>query len=207
MRNDEDTSVIPATHAPRQPSEAESTVNLIDRFKAGDREALERLYARYLPRLRRWAKGRLPRWARDVSDTQDLIQETLLQTFRNVSAFEAQHEGAFQAYVRQAVLNRIRDEIRRVGRKPGQIKLEEDHPEPGPSPLEETIGREAVEQYEKALARLKPEDREAVIARVEMGFSYEELARMLNKPTADAACKTAHRALLRLAREMGRSLK
>jgi len=59
-------------------------------------------------------------------------------------------------------------------------------------------------QYEKALERLKPEEREAIIARVEMGHSYEELAVMLDKRTAEAARKTAQRALVRLAEEMKR---
>jgi DNA-directed RNA polymerase specialized sigma24 family protein len=35
-----------------------------------------------------------------------------------------------------------------------------------------------------------------------MGYSYEELAQVLGKPTADAARKAAQRALVRLAEEM-----
>jgi len=61
-----------------------------------------------------------------------------------------------------------------------------------------------VEAYERALDRLKPEEREAIIGRVELGYSYEELAVTLDKPTADAARKTAQRALVRLAGEMKR---
>jgi RNA polymerase sigma-70 factor (ECF subfamily) len=72
------------------------------------------------------------------------------------------------------------------------------------SPLEQAIGREAVERYEEALARLKAEEREAIIARVEMGYTYEELAEALDKPTPDAARKAAQRALVRLAEEMKR---
>ena len=70
------------------------------------------------------------------------------------------------------------------------------------SPLEEAIGHEAVERYERALERLKPDEREAIIARVELGYSYEELADALGKPTADAARKAARRALVRLAEEL-----
>jgi DNA-directed RNA polymerase specialized sigma24 family protein len=51
---------------------------------------------------------------------------------------------------------------------------------------------------------LKPEEREAIVGRVELGYSYEELAVTLDKPTADAARKTAQRALVRLAGEMKR---
>ena len=53
--------------------------------------------------------------------------------------------------------------------------------------------------------RLNAEEREAVIARVEMGYSFEELAEALGKPTPDAARKTAHRAVVRLAEEMKRA--
>jgi len=188
-----------------QPEEAESTFQLIEKFRQGDRRALDQLFSRYLPRLQRWASGRLPRWARDLADTQDLVQETLLQTFNRMEAFEPRREGAFLAYVRQAVLNRIRDEIRKAGRKPERAELDEELADRSPTPLEATIGHEKAERYERALSRLRPEDREAIIARVEMGCSYEELAGMLGKPSPDAARKAAQRALVRLAQEMKRA--
>ena len=53
---------------------AESSVDLLERAQAGDRAALDAPVARYLPRLRRSASGRLPRWARDRADTQDLVR-------------------------------------------------------------------------------------------------------------------------------------
>ena len=116
--------------------------------------------------------------------------------------FEPSREGALQAYLRQAVMNRIRDEIRRTARRPGRVELEDTKADPGRSPLEQAIGMEEIERYESALARLKPEDREAIILRVELGYSYEEVARMLEKPSYDAALKATKRALVRLAKEM-----
>ena len=153
----------------------------------------------------RWATGRLPRWARDLADTQDLVQEAVLQTFKRIDEFEPRREGALQAYLRQAVMNRIRDELRRHGRKAGVTELDSNVPDEAPSPLEEAIGRQMTDRYEQALTRLKPEDREAIIARVEMGYSNDELADALGKPTPDAARKAAQRALIRLAAEMTRS--
>jgi DNA-directed RNA polymerase specialized sigma24 family protein len=61
-----------------------------------------------------------------------------------------------------------------------------------------------VERYEAALQRLRPEEREAIIARVEMERSYQEIAISLGKPSADAARMAVSRALLRLAEEMNR---
>ncbi|MEA2602844.1 MAG: hypothetical protein QOF89_3836 [Acidobacteriota bacterium] len=72
----------------------------------------------------------------------------------------------------------------------------------GPSPIEEAIGRESLKRYEAALLRLKDEDREAILARLEMGLSYQQMAQVLGKPSPDAARVATSRALLRLAREM-----
>jgi RNA polymerase sigma factor (sigma-70 family) len=182
----------------------ESTFHLIERARAGDEQALERLFARHLKPLQRWASGRLPKWARDLADTDDLVQDTLLKTFKRIEGFEPRRVGALQAYLRNAVLNRLRDELRRKGRAPAEMNVDDIDLQAAESPLEDAIGREAVEAYEQALQQLKPEEREAIIARVELGYSYEELAVALNKPTADAARKAAQRARVRLAEEMKR---
>ena len=184
--------------------DSESTFHLIERARAGDQQALERLFARHLKPLQRWARGRLPKWARDLADTDDLVQDTLVQTFKRIEHFEPRHVGALQAYLRQAVLNRIRNELRRKGRQPHATDLDGLEAESVESPLELAIGREAVDRYEWALQRLTPEEREAIIGRVEMGYNYEELAEALGKPTPEAARKAARRALVRLAGEMER---
>jgi RNA polymerase sigma factor (sigma-70 family) len=188
---------------PDEPSAPlDSTAVLIQRVREGDKDALERLIQRHLAPLRRYVSGRLPRWARDLSDTDDLVQDTLLRTLSKLDVFEVRGAGALHAYLRQAVMNRLRDELRRKGRAPAFVDVHElDVAGPG-SPLEEAIGAEAAARYVAALARLEPEEREAIIGRVEMEYSYADLADLLGKPTADAARKAARRALLRLAEEM-----
>ena len=186
------------------PPSADSTVELVERAKAGDHEALDRLFARFLPGLRRWASGRLPRWSRDMMDTDDLVQETVSRAVKIIDRFESRHEGALQAYLRQAVMNRIRDEVRRTKRMPMATSLTDDHAARTASPLDTAIGHEAVERYEAALARLRPEDREAVVVRIEMDGTYQDVAQALGKPSADAARMAVTRALLRLAEEMSR---
>jgi RNA polymerase sigma factor (sigma-70 family) len=182
----------------------ESSLDLLARARAGDSDALNTLIARYLPRLQRWASGRLPLWARDLTETQDLVQETVYKAFKQLDRFEVRGEGALQAYLRQALLNRIRSEIRRVNRRPVNDALDHDNQtaDRGPSPLEAAVGRETVVLYERALARLRPEDREAIIGRVELGMSNGELATALGKPSPNAARMAVERALFRLAREM-----
>ncbi|HEX7020050.1 MAG TPA: sigma-70 family RNA polymerase sigma factor [Gemmatimonadaceae bacterium] len=189
-------------HFPQGAGGPETTVQLIDRARAGDQAALDELFTRHLQPLRRWASGRLPRWARDLADTDDLVQDTLLQTFKRIDSFEHRRAGALQAYLRQAVVNRIRDELRRKARQPDGTDLEGLEFDGANSPLEEAIGHEAMARYARALERLDPGEREAIVGRVEMGYSYAELAEALGKPTPDAARKAAERALVHLVKEM-----
>jgi RNA polymerase sigma factor (sigma-70 family) len=191
--------------AEQQKGEAgDATVVLIARARDGDVNALNDLCARYLPRLTRWAHGRLPAGARGAIDTHDIVQETLTHVVQRLSAFEPRHEGAFQGYVRRALLNRIRDEARKLGRKGPAEPLDSNQPAGDASPLEEAIGREALEGYEAAMLRLREEDRQAIIGRIELGLPYVELAPLLGKPTVSAAHMAVSRALLRLAKEMSR---
>jgi len=187
---------------PDTESEVESTAILLGRVRGGDIAARNDLVARYLPMLRRWSHGRLPRAARDLNDTDDLVQVALIRALNRVEGFVPQREGAFLAYLRTTVLNSVRDELRRMARRPGRDSLDERMPTSGPSLVERAIGREMLEAYEAALSVLPEEHQEAVIMRVEFGYTYPEIAEALGSPTANAARMTVSRALIRLAEEM-----
>jgi RNA polymerase sigma-70 factor (ECF subfamily) len=181
----------------------ESTASLLMRVRQGDAPARERLAGRYMSMLARWAHGRLPRAARDLVDTDDLVQSTLIRAFNHLDSFQPRGEGAFLAYLRQILLNQIRDESRRARRRPEHVDLDESAEINGArSPLEETIGRERLERYEASLARLGEGQREAVILRLEMGMRYRDIAESLNVPTANAARALVGRGLVNMARMM-----
>lgn len=177
---------------------SETTIELLARARQGDTVALDEVFARAIPPLTRWARGRLPRWARDVVDTDDLVQDTVINTLKRLEVFEYRADSALQAYLRQAVMNRIRNEIRRAGRHPAPETLDSAAPDSGLSPLEELIGRQTVEAYDEALASLASHEQEAIIGRVELGLAYDELATMMGKPSPDAARMAVARALLKL---------
>jgi RNA polymerase sigma-70 factor (ECF subfamily) len=178
----------------------ERTVDLLARARAGDKDALDEIFARAIPPLKRWARGRLPRWARDVVDTDDLVQETVIRTLARIDVFEYRGDSALQAYLRQAVMNRIRNEIRRATRHDAPETLDSGAEDPGLSPLDALIGRETVEAYDAALAQLTDEEQEAIIGRVELGLTYDELATAMGRPSPDAARMAVGRALLKLGR-------
>jgi RNA polymerase sigma-70 factor, ECF subfamily len=189
---------------PPESDPADTTRQLLERARDGDREALDDLFARHIPLLRRWASGRLPRWARDIADTNDLVQETALQAFKRVEAFEPRGDGALQAYLRQAVMNRIRNEFRRLNRRPVAEPLDEQRAGDQTSPLDAAIRQEQLDRYEAALSRLTEQERDLIIARVEVGLTYEEIATAVGKPSWNAARMATARALLRLADELKR---
>jgi RNA polymerase sigma-70 factor (ECF subfamily) len=121
---------------------------------------------------------------------------------RHLGSFEPRHEGAFQAYVRQALRNHILDEIKKAQRNAPPELLDSRQPSLEASPLEQAIGSELLGRYETALQRLKPGDREALVARIEMGLSWPEIKEVLGKNSAASAQMAVKRALVRLAKEM-----
>lgn len=181
----------------------ESSFALVMRARDGDQAARNELCARYLPRLRRWAHGRLPAWARDHLDTEDIVQDTLMQSVRRLDQFTPDHEHAFCAYVCQALRNRLRDALRRAAARPAGGPLSPDEPAADPSPLEQAVGRQTLARYEAALQQLRESDRELVVARVELGLDYAEIAGLVGKSSIASARVAVSRALLRLGVEMG----
>ncbi len=177
------------------------------RANAGDRDALEALCARYTPRLQRWAHGRIPPAARGALQTHDLVQDTLMKVVERLPSFEPRHEGAFQAYVRTALWNRIRDIARQYQRTGPSDPLDPEIAGKEDSPLDLAIGHEALDRYEAALERLRPEEKQLIIARIEMGLPHAEIAVMFDKPSVAAVHMALSRALVRLAEEMAHERK
>ena len=178
------------------------TSELLQLAKDGSGEAREALLSRYLPRLQRWASGRLPMYARSLLDTSDIVQDVFLKTLQGLDRIEVRGPGIFQAYVRRAVLNRIRDEVRWARRRPGPDGVPEDLADSLPSPLEQAITTDTLERYERALGTLDDDERELVHLRLELDFPYEEIARMTGKPSPSAARMAIKRALARVAAAM-----
>ncbi len=89
---------------------------------------------------------------------------------RRLEHFRPRHDGALLAYLREAVANRIRNEVRRLAPAVDDSIELDTLPEDVPSPLERLVRREAIERYERALAQLDESDRAAIIGRFEMGL-------------------------------------
>ena len=164
----------------------------------GDSRAVGELFARYWPRLRRWAHGRLPRWVRTNADTTDLVQEAFVGALRNLDAFEPRSAHALAAYLRTAVRNRIRDEHRRIARRGPVAMAGDELAAVDGSPLESLLQAERMRRYRAALETLSERDRELLVAHVELAYSHAQLGLMTGR-SPNAARMALQRAVERLA--------
>ena len=184
-----------------------SEQRLLNRVRQGSSSAVNALFERYAPWLRRRASGRLPQWARSGVTTSDLVQDVLHHAFARLNWFESKHVSALRAYLRRAVENRVQDEMRRAIRRLDIARLA-----PGEEPLRpfedaapqyrQLLHEEMWGRYRKGLKRLKVRDRRLIVGRAELGYNYEQLAAIERLPSPDAARKALKRAVIRLSEVM-----
>ncbi|HEY1304309.1 MAG TPA: sigma-70 family RNA polymerase sigma factor [Vicinamibacterales bacterium] len=179
------------------PKLPESTAELVTRVRGGDRDAADALVDRELPALRQKVHGTLPRIARDICDTDDVVQEAFLRTWRHINRIDVSQPGSFRAYTRRTAKNHVIDRVRQVLRRPVSDELPEvADSKPGPdAQMEEARFRADVRT---ALDRLTRSERRLITARFNREWSYAAIADKLGKPSADAARVAVHRACKRL---------
>ena len=189
------------------PPDPGSEQRLLNRVRRGSSSAVNALFERYAPWLRRRASGRLPQWARSGVATSDLVQDVLHHAFARLNWFESKHVSALRAYLRRAVENRVQDELRRAIRRLDLARLAPG--EEPPRPFEDAAPQyrqllhdEMWGRYREGLKRLKVRDRRLIVGRAELGYNYEQLAATERLPSPDAARKALKRAVIRLSAVM-----
>jgi RNA polymerase sigma factor (sigma-70 family) len=183
----------------------DSTLALVARAREGDRQAFESIAERYQTALTRFAHGRMPATARGLVDTDDIVQVAVVRTLGHLDTIDVALQGSLLAYLRRAVLNEIRDQIRRAQRRPSPGALSDALPSLDRDPLEEMVSNEALERYDMALARLPSDQQEAFMMRIEMDCGYREIAEALGRPSAESARMLVRRAVQTLARLLRKS--
>lgn len=183
--------------------DSDTTQQLLDLAREGDTRARDALLRRYQGALTRWAHGRLPQHARDLSETADLVQLTLLRATSHLDGFDPRHPGAFTGWLRRIFQNLMRDEMRRSAARGGGAQRVDIGDEDCACEVAATVGAESLASYRSALERLPQDLREAVVLSIEFGLSHEELAEALGAPSANAARMRVSRALAQLAAELG----
>ena len=179
--------------------------------RAGDAEARDRLFERLYPRLQRiahWSmavevRQRRP-WLAALFSTGDVVQDVCQRVLAELHTFEADSERALFSYLSVAVRNRLYDvlrfheavrrDCRRSAGDPSGLELR--LPEPGPAT--QALQSDLVTSFWRIAATLPPRERELLRMRANGEQTFEDVARVLGYPSADAARKALYAAQARL---------
>jgi RNA polymerase sigma-70 factor (ECF subfamily) len=97
-----------------QPSTATSR-SLLERVKADEPAAWDRLVALYAPLVLQWCRG----WQVPEQDAADVFQEVFQAVVTHIAGFRKEREGdTFRGWLRTITRNKVRDHFRRRGRQP-----------------------------------------------------------------------------------------
>lgn len=168
------------------------TVSLVRKAQGGDRQAMEDLFARYLPRVRQIVALRLGMAPSAFGQHEDLVQDSLLKTFQNLDKYEPRSDATFRNWIAHCVTNSIRDHFRRSQadkrgggkvRSFGSFESEDlsvivfEGKSPTPSAI---VGqREILANIEKTLLEMKEHWREVILMRLFCEMSYDEIGEEL----------------------------
>jgi RNA polymerase sigma-70 factor (ECF subfamily) len=184
----------------------EETLFQVRAARGGNAQALNSLFARYLPRVQQIVALRLNRPLRECwQEIQDLAQESMLEAFLHLDRFEQGSEGSFRNWIATIVVNNVRDASRRSAaqkRGAGKVKPMADAVEDSSEgmfvqdsrPSAVLYASELEEARERALLELTERHREAVILRHLCEMSYEEMADTMRLKSVAAARALSHRA-------------
>lgn len=192
--------------------------------QAGDRQVLDDLLVRYLPRIRKAVAKQLGAAPHRASDIDDAVQEVLLAAFRSIGTFQVRSDATFMSWLTTLVVNKVRDRLRLAGRKKrgsGNVQRLADLTETGhsappvadtaPSPTQVARAHELEQAEYEALIQLPSTHRQVIVYHDILGMSHAEIAPKLGYKT-DAPVRALHNRarkklsdLLRRFRETGSS--
>jgi len=163
---------------------------LIERVKAGDVKAFEMLVVKYRRRIERL----IGRMVRDVDLVPDIAQETFIRAYRAIPQFRG--ESAFYTWLYRIAVNTAKKQLMELKRDPlvtesARAARDEDE-EPGSrveneltdgeTPEAVLASKQIASAVNFAIEALSDDLRQAITLREIDGFSYEEIAELMNCP-------------------------
>ncbi|MCA8948164.1 MAG: sigma-70 family RNA polymerase sigma factor [Planctomycetes bacterium] len=178
----------------------------------GDRAALQRLLADHLPWIEERVRRRLSNLLRRDGETQDFVQEAMLEALRDGPRFAVEDVDAFRALLARIVENNLRDRCRHLQRERRDIRKQRALPNdsvlklgaaarPITEPPTQAERNECAAWMRLALELLGPVDREVIRLRIWDGVTFGAIGSILSL-SEDAVRKRYRRALPRLAEKL-----
>ena len=175
-----------SSHDPRRADPcADTDLELVRRFKRGDRTAFDLLFARYQHRI----FGLVRRYLSDPDEVQDVTQETFVKAFRGLPQFR--EESAFYTWLYRIAVNTVKNHIIATSRRPPDVDVDVDDAQfkdgahllrDAEDPASMIARDELGEAIHRAMSALPDELRHALALREIDGLSYEQIASLLKCP-------------------------
>jgi len=193
------------------PDDLSLTQQQLRSAQGGNAEALERLFARYLPRVRAMIGARIGHTARQMLDADDLVQETLRDALLGLQGIDAASEGLFAHWLARSIENNVRDALRRGrAQKRGgdrvrrfadleQTLSDSLFPDQQAAVSQVLRGQELEDRIEQKLLDLGARYREVIVLRAYGGLTFREVAEAMGLPSENTANVLFLRARTRLA--------
>lgn len=188
--------------------ESAADVELVARARAGERDALARLFERHRERLLGRIRLMLGEPARREAESLDFLQGLFVALLEAAPAADFADEAGFLCWATAVARNDVRD----AGKKRRERALDSlsrglSRAAPATPSADSPAGRalraDEQERLFLALEELRPEDREVIELRDLEGLPFREIARRMDRPSEGAAQAHHARALARLARHLG----
>ena len=173
----------------------------IAQARAGDRAALETLYARYAERLERRVEARMGVELRTRLEPRDVVQETFAQALASLERFEWRGEGSFFRWLSAVAENVLRMAAREKRRRPA-IRLEDDVVRGSATASKAAVREERFARLQSAFDALTPAQREVLHLMRIRGLQIREIAARLGR-SEGAVKQLAFRGLAALRERLG----
>jgi RNA polymerase sigma-70 factor, ECF subfamily len=194
--------------------EDQQTGVLVRRCLAGDTGAWEDIVRAYNRRIYNLCY----RFTNSADNADDLTQEVFIKVYRTLASYDVE-KGAFTTWLTTLTRNLLVDHFRRsrMDRMTESIdagltevddspSLSERLPDRGPSPADRLASQETQKMVQRALARISPDLREAVILRDLQDMDYKEISKVLHVPEGTVKSRI-NRGRTELARLLSRNKK
>jgi RNA polymerase sigma-70 factor (ECF subfamily) len=194
--------------------EDQQTGVLVRRCLAGDAGAWEDIVRAYNRRIYNLCY----RFTNSADNAEDLTQEVFIKVYRTLASYDVE-KGAFTTWLTTLTRNLLVDHFRRsrmdrltesidAGRteEDDSVSLSQRLPDRGPSPADRLASQETQKMVQRALARISPDLREAVILRDLQDMDYKEISKVLRVPEGTVKSRI-NRGRTELARLLSRNKK
>lgn len=177
-------------------SNQSNITNLIDAARRGDAECRDRLLASCRSYIGFVARAQVESWLRVKVDASDLVQETLLEAYRDFHRFQGQTEQEWLGWLRRILAHNAADFVRRyrgTDKRQARREVPLRHPadsqapgaaEPaavGPSPSQEFVQAETELRVAAALAEMPADYQEVIVLRNLQRLPFDEVAQRMGR--------------------------